>query len=474
MYLASFEIEALRVRQGCVRLGPLPLLDDQVQERWWRTLAQQLYCAEAVTGMQQAMRIVLNSDRSIQRLLIVSAPPEAEVALRRYLASFTRLENVIAGSVGIPLSREEHDALLQGFPRRQYRSCAPAYSYANAWLACDLSVSSQLNALFAEADTLGHCLGYQVHIRQWRVDAESLREARKNALRVQHLSSIPEAVVEMQQRLVKGLDTAVALSEAFLAVETEEAARWLQNALQRDFHKRFAIFRFEVPEFEFDDASYDELLMLASHSSLFDDIPLDEICACAIDADGVVGMLGWRPSDELERRFASRVMPQSLPFEPSDESDVELVAPEQVLPPAYEGEGNFLFVSYRHQDVESIAPILHQLHLRGVHFWYDKGILGGTEWDAVIEQQLEQCCLVLVFLSQASVGSKYVRREVKYADVLNKPILTVQLEDTRLSHGMRMLLTQYQMLDVRAADFAAQLDRAMQSAHIAVSPSSGS
>jgi hypothetical protein len=69
---------------------------------------------------------------------------------------------------------------------------------------------------------------------------------------------------------------------------------------------------------------------------------------------------------------------------------------------------------------------------------------------------------VLLFISPSSISSKYVRREAKFADTLGKPIISVILEEANLSHGMRMLLTQYQMLNTAAADFEYQLFRALQ------------
>jgi hypothetical protein len=68
---------------------------------------------------------------------------------------------------------------------------------------------------------------------------------------------------------------------------------------------------------------------------------------------------------------------------------------------------------------------------------------------------------VLLFASRAAIESKYVRREVKFADALDTPIVTVLLEEASLSYGLRMLLTQYQMIDARATDFPTQLARAL-------------
>ena len=38
---------------------------------------------------------------------------------------------------------------------------------------------------------------------------------------------------------------------------------------------------------------------------------------------------------------------------------------------------------------------------------------------------------------------------MKFADTLNKAIVTIALEPAELKHGLQMLLTQYQILDIR-------------------------
>jgi amino acid transporter len=94
---------------------------------------------------------------------------------------------------------------------------------------------------------------------------------------------------------------------------------------------------------------------------------------------------------------------------------------------------NFIFVCYKRDNMPQIKPILLSLCASGCEVWYDKGIPGAAEWDAAIEERIKNCKVFLLFLSQSSVDSKYVRREVKFADFCDKPILSVQLEQVTLA-----------------------------------------
>ncbi len=257
------------------------------------------------------------------------------------------------------------------------------------------------------------------------------------------------------------LATATALCEEFVAVDSDEAARWLGEALRRDFRRRMAGMRFEAPRFDFANGGSDDLLTVATHSSVFEAISLDESCAQCIASDGALEVLGWRGSVDLEQRLAIRAPSVERPLE--EKESPTPAAAVRLLPSAYEGEGEFFFVSYKHQDIGAIAPILNRLSAAGCSTSGMTRDPGGQEWDATLRaRKVRQCRFVLLFVSSASINSKYVRREAKYADVVDKPLLSVKLDDATLTHGMEMLLTQYQMLDARAPNFEDQLDRAIR------------
>jgi hypothetical protein len=128
----------------------------------------------------------------------------------------------------------------------------------------------------------------------------------------------------------------------------------------------------------------------------------------------------------------------------------------------YSGSDSFIFISYKRDDFEQIRPVLQRVCGWGYRIGYDKGIPGGAEWDALIEDRLKRCAMLPFFMSRGSVESKYCRREVKFVDQLNKPILSLRLEPAELRHGPEMLLTRYKIIDVTAEDFAGEFERALK------------
>lgn len=108
-----------------------------------------------------------------------------------------------------------------------------------------------------------------------------------------------------------------------------------------------------------------------------------------------------------------------------------------------------------------IAAFLHRIVEWGHNIWFDEGIPGGAEWDSLIESKIAHCELFLTFISQTAVESKWVRREVKFADSENKPILAIKLEEAELKYGLKMLLSQYQIIDARKPAFPVELRKAI-------------
>ena len=78
-----------------------------------------------------------------------------------------------------------------------------------------------------------------------------------------------------------------------------------------------------------------------------------------------------------------------------DSGKLDLVA--QVTP--YEGNEDYLFISYSHRDTATVLPLLQRMKEEGYRFWYDEGIDPGTEWPESIAAHLSRCRVCLAFMS---------------------------------------------------------------------------
>lgn len=86
-----------------------------------------------------------------------------------------------------------------------------------------------------------------------------------------------------------------------------------------------------------------------------------------------------------------------------------------VAPPFYEGGQPFAFISYARADSALVFPYLERLHRAGVRFWYDRGIEGGQSFPDALAAKLNESMALLLFATETSFGSGWVRREVYFA-----------------------------------------------------------
>lgn len=107
---------------------------------------------------------------------------------------------------------------------------------------------------------------------------------------------------------------------------------------------------------------------------------------------------------------------------------------------AYEGNQPYIFISYSHRNGEMVKRVIESLQARGFRVWFDGGIEAGSEWPEYIATHLRNCACLLAFISPDFVASRNCRRELNFAQDLNKDLLDVYIEDVELSDGMRMQL----------------------------------
>lgn len=92
----------------------------------------------------------------------------------------------------------------------------------------------------------------------------------------------------------------------------------------------------------------------------------------------------------------------------------------------------FVFVSYARDDKHFVYPEVERLERGGHSLWCDKrDIMPGRDWLSSIDESVDACSCFLLFLSEASAASEYVRYETARAFSGGKVVLCVYLERVR-------------------------------------------
>ena len=141
----------------------------------------------------------------------------------------------------------------------------------------------------------------------------------------------------------------------------------------------------------------------------------------------------------------------------SSRPPVAQIAPghSAALPPLKDSP--FVFLSYAHRDSEAVIVLARHLQAAGVNLWFDESIAPGAAWDEYLEAKLRGCGLLLAAVSPAYEASRYCRREIKFADVLAKPILPIALGPYAWGEGLAFLFQELQIMALTPGEGGARI-----------------
>lgn len=112
---------------------------------------------------------------------------------------------------------------------------------------------------------------------------------------------------------------------------------------------------------------------------------------------------------------------------------------------SYEGDEPYIFISYSHADVPRVRDILKRIEQEKFRFWYDDTMEVGEDFRHELQSKIEGCHAFLIFISPASMQSKYCGMEIITAFKNNKRIYPVYLDDsTEIPGALKMILENLQ------------------------------
>jgi hypothetical protein len=85
-----------------------------------------------------------------------------------------------------------------------------------------------------------------------------------------------------------------------------------------------------------------------------------------------------------------------------------------------------VFLSYSHKDNYYRERVQKALEQHGLSVWVDdRGIPPGVDWQEAIQDAIDSACCVVVILSPDAKNSRYINRELSYADDRGKRIFPI-------------------------------------------------
>lgn len=470
MNLKLFQTEEATFLQGILEFD-LSKFDDPLKtEIWWRRY-QDLLCSirfEKNEGF--SIRISCSDKAALRIALFVWVKENNRRSLENYFGLYLALDSVVPGSIVQPVCQEDCDKLLTSFPKYRTRIDASGFRKDAVSFLCDFKIFTLLDDILAKASAYRMPAEYQINLYPFLLQAELFKAAKKNLLHMADILGLPEKTLKQQRDLVNHLPEKKFLVEEFLGFNRVDHCDLFSGMLAYQFELNYGTLGFVTPGFEFYEGAYENSLKLARYCKTSSNMPWDEICGSVIDDAQEKKILTWRPypnayfasgTDQIGvSEFVTKNENEQLNTRLVDNSNSEEIVVEIPLP--YRGDSDFIFISYSHHDEKEIIPIIRNIMKWGYLLWWDKGIPGGAEWDALIEKKIEGCQLVILFLSESSVKSRFLRREVKFADAIGKSVMCVDLNESELSHGLKMLLSQYQRISFSTPGFYDSLKNGLE------------
>lgn len=107
-----------------------------------------------------------------------------------------------------------------------------------------------------------------------------------------------------------------------------------------------------------------------------------------------------------------------------------------------------IFLSYSHNDTDIMERVCESLRAVGLTVWTDEGIKPGTPlWKDSIEEAIEKTGCLVVILSPEAKKSKWVKRELEYAEIQEKPIIPL-LGKGEIKNAVPFAIIGMQLIDI--------------------------
>jgi hypothetical protein len=419
VYCANYSIDGYDYTQAAIAIAWPVISSGQEMQSWAKSLNRFKPIWTA---------ILLSYDgRRIKRTLVVTCEAHRASALRRLIASLSRVERSLGGSIELPSNAEQHDAMAIFNTREALRLHSPVFDHAgDLWTGPSGSAYRYLDAIFERAILEDQQITYQAILTLHTPSLEVLRILKRSGVKLRDVAGFGIKRLTGLESVASSYPTSAFLVSESIAIKGADA-EWLEDLVRRLSSEDMR----HPPEItrDGDDLGGREIAIdLEAHGRAPQEYPF-EVAAAAAPADLIVELLTWRPTS-----VAAELIERS----DTSSDDGNLGGP---LPGAPGAPGEFFFVSYSRKDGPQIAPLLDEFVSAGVPIWYDAGIEAGAAWVQTLEERLERCTGVLLFVSPDAVNSRYVRSEVTFAYVLNKLFFPIVLREAVLPSGLRIVLS---------------------------------
>ena len=122
--------------------------------------------------------------------------------------------------------------------------------------------------------------------------------------------------------------------------------------------------------------------------------------------------------------------------------------------------GRDAFISYANQDAAVADALCAHLERRGVSCWIaPRDVQPGALYADAIVRAINGATVLVLVLSQSSVGSPHVSKEIERASSKRRPIIALRIDTAPLTPALEYFLSESQWIDATSAGMDAAFDK---------------
>src|SRR6266487_3532065 len=117
----------------------------------------------------------------------------------------------------------------------------------------------------------------------------------------------------------------------------------------------------------------------------------------------------------------------------------------------------FVFISYSRADTDLVGRLSDDLHAQGIKTWIDSESLepGTPDWEDSLRKAIRAAQAVLLIASPAARGSRYVKDELRIAEIFQRPVYPIWITGTQWIDAIPLGWGGTQYIDAREARYSA-------------------
>lgn len=265
MYITNYESPDCVLNQVIINYPKIVIYDDK-DKQFFINDDNIINYLSTIENASFSLRFSLNEKKLIKTLIILTFNQSTD-SIATILSPFVKQNLFMNNSIIFPNSAEEHDIIINDYPKFIYKNDPHSYIFNNSFFLTDFKLYKVFDKILIESINNNIRLDYQINISHKKLSSDSIRDLKKNIIRINEESDIPEKIKDIESYIINKIISSDIIFEEFLSTDTIDNSRHLNALLAKIYKDDNNNEFFDAPDFSFTDSdNYSEMITLGLNS----------------------------------------------------------------------------------------------------------------------------------------------------------------------------------------------------------------